>query len=56
MLLFIFEALAIITFGISWLVKGRALQPLLGGPGITVIRSLLRQGARSPAAPGELPP
>jgi hypothetical protein len=26
-LLFIFEALAIITFGISWLVKGRALQP-----------------------------
>lgn len=29
LLLFIFEALAIITFGISWLVKGRALQPLL---------------------------
>jgi len=27
-LIFIFEALAIITFGISWLAKGKALQPL----------------------------
>jgi hypothetical protein len=54
LLLFIFEALAIITFGISWLVKGRALQPLLSAPGIPLIRSL-RQGARGAAAPGDLP-
>lgn len=38
-LIFIFEALAIITFGISWLVKGNALQPLLSAPGIPLIRS-----------------
>jgi hypothetical protein len=48
-LLFIFEALAIITFGISWLVKGKGLQPQLIAPGITLIRSL-RQGAGSAAA------
>jgi len=54
LLLFIFEALAIITFGISWLVKGRGLQALLSAPGIRRIRSL-RQGARSAAIPGDLP-
>jgi hypothetical protein len=54
LLLFIFEALAIMTFGISWLVKGRALQPLLSAPGIPPIRSI-RQGASSAAAPGDLP-
>jgi hypothetical protein len=42
LLLFIFEALAIITFGVCWLVKGRALQPVLSAPGIshTVTRRL----------------
>jgi hypothetical protein len=53
LLLFDFEALAIIAFGISWLVKGRALQSLLSAPGIRLIRSL-RQGARSAAASEEL--
>jgi len=54
LVLFDFEALAIITFGISWLVKGRALQSLLSAPGIRLIRSLLWDG-RGAAAPGELP-
>jgi hypothetical protein len=40
LLIFDFEALAIITFGISWLVKGRALQPLLSAPGIPLIRRI----------------
>jgi hypothetical protein len=53
-LIFIFESLTIMTFGISWLVKGRALQPLLSAPGIPLARSL-RQGARGLAAPSELP-
>lgn len=53
-LLFIFEALAIITFGVSWLVKGRAMQPLLSAAGAALMRSL-RQGAPSAVAPGELP-
>jgi hypothetical protein len=51
---FIFEALAVMTFGIVWLVKGRALQPLLSAPGIPLTQGL-RQGARGTAAPGELP-
>jgi hypothetical protein len=29
LLLFIFEGLSVITFGVSWLVKGRALRPVL---------------------------
>jgi hypothetical protein len=41
--IFVFEALAIMTFGIAWLVKGKALRPLLNAPGIPLIRSL-RQG------------
>lgn len=53
-LIFIFEALTIMTFGISWLVKGRALQSLLSAPRVPLTRSL-RQGARSAAAPGEPP-
>lgn len=36
---FIFESLAIMTFGISWLVKGRALQPLLSAPSIPLTRT-----------------
>jgi hypothetical protein len=31
------EALAIVTFGISWLVKGRAMEPMLGSPAIARI-------------------
>ena len=54
LLLFIFEALAIITFGICWLVKGRALQPLLSAPGIRFILSP-RQGVHSAATSGDLP-
>lgn len=51
--LFDFEALACMTFGISFLVKGRGLQPLLSAPGIVLARSA-GQGGRSPAAPEEL--
>lgn len=52
--LFITEALACMTFGISFLVKGRTLQPLLSAPGIALIRTL-SQSAGSSAAPGKLP-
>ena len=38
------EALAIFTFGISWLVKGRALQPLATAPAVARILGR-RQGA-----------
>jgi hypothetical protein len=54
LLLFDFEALAIITFGVSWLVKGRALRSLPSAPGMRLIRSF-GEGARSAAAPEELP-
>jgi hypothetical protein len=37
-ILFIFEALASMTFGLSFLVKGRGLQPLLSAPGIALTR------------------
>ena len=42
------EALAIFTFGVSWLVKGRALQPLASAP---VVARFLgeRQGAGTAA-------
>jgi hypothetical protein len=52
--IFDFEALAIVTFGVSWFVKGidvesavRASAALIRGLGL---------GARDPAAPGEIPP
>jgi hypothetical protein len=46
------EALAIFTFGISWLVKGRALQPLASAPAVARILGR-RQGAGSTSAPEE---
>jgi hypothetical protein len=52
--LFISEALVIITFGIAFLIKGGGLQPLLSAPGMTLTRSP-GQGAGSAAAQGELP-
>jgi hypothetical protein len=52
--IFDFEALSIITFGVSWFVKGidvesavRASAALIRGLGL---------GVRDPAAPGEIPP
>lgn len=39
-----FEALAIFTFGITWLVKGRAMQPVLSAPAVARILGR-RQGA-----------
>jgi hypothetical protein len=53
-ILFISEALVIITFGISWLVKGGGLQPLLSAPGIAQVLPQ-SQAAGSAAASGELP-
>jgi hypothetical protein len=47
--IYIFEALAIITFGVSWLVKGRALRPLLSVTASSPAASL-RPGPDSPAA------
>lgn len=52
--LFISEALVIITFGVSWLVKGGALQPLLSTPGTPVSESP-HQAAGTAATPGKLP-
>jgi hypothetical protein len=46
--IYLCEALAIFTFGISWLVKGRALDPLLSAPGTPPAASL-RQGPASAA-------
>jgi hypothetical protein len=43
------EALAIFTFGVSWLVKGRALQPLASAPAIARILGQ-RQGAGGTAS------
>jgi hypothetical protein len=51
LLLFIFEALAIMTFGISWLVKGRGLEPLLTAPGMLPIQTLRKRGTRGTPAP-----
>jgi hypothetical protein len=51
--LFITEGIACMTFGISFLVKGKGLQPLLSAPGIALARSA-SHGGRSPAAPEEL--
>lgn len=57
--LFISEALVIITFGVSWLVKGGAMQPLLGAVGAPGSKSLGQSAASHSAAgtgaPGELP-
>ena len=44
-----FEALAIFTFGVTWLVKGRAMQPLLSAPAVARILGR-RQGAGSAAS------
>jgi hypothetical protein len=49
------EALAIFTFGISWLVKGKALRPLLSAPGVARMLGR-RQGAGRAAVLGEPPP
>jgi hypothetical protein len=62
LLIFIFEALAIMTFGIPWMVKGRGLQDLANAPAVALIRSLRHGVVAAPvdlppvAAPGELPP
>jgi hypothetical protein len=40
--LFITEALASMSFGIAWLVKGGGLRPLLSAPGIALTRSGVR--------------
>ena len=44
-----FEALAIFTFGVTWLVKGRAMQPLLSAPAVARILGR-RQGAGNAAS------
>ena len=44
------EALAIFTFGISWLVKGRALQPLASAPAIARILGARRGAGRAASA------
>jgi hypothetical protein len=52
--IFDFEALAIITFGVSWFVKGIDLESAVRASA-ALIRGL-RLGVRDPAAPGEIPP
>jgi hypothetical protein len=44
------EALAIFTFGISWLVKGRALQPLASAPAIARMLGERRDAGRTAGA------
>jgi hypothetical protein len=44
------EALAIFTFGISWLVKGRALQPLASAPAIARILGGRQDAGRTAGA------
>jgi hypothetical protein len=44
------EALAIVTFGISWLVKGRALQPLASAPAIARMLGQRRDAGRAASA------
>ena len=44
------EALAIFTFGICWLVKGRALQPLASAPAIARILGARRGAGRAASA------
>jgi hypothetical protein len=44
------EALAIFTFGISWLVKGRALQPLASAPAIARILGGWQDAGRTAGA------
>jgi hypothetical protein len=44
------EALAIFTFGISWLVKGRALQPLASAPAIARMLGERRDAGRTASA------
>ena len=44
------EALAIVTFGISWLVKGRALQPLASAPAIARMLGQRRDAGRTAGA------
>jgi hypothetical protein len=51
--LFILEALACMTFGMSFLVKGQGLQPLLSAPGIALVRNA-GQGGSGAAAPEDV--
>jgi hypothetical protein len=44
------EAVAIFTFGICWLVKGRALQPLASAPAIARILGERRGTGRAASA------
>jgi len=44
------EALAIFTFGISWLVKGRALQPLASAPALARILGQRQDAGRAASA------
>lgn len=52
--IFDFEALSIITFGVSWFVKGTDVESAVRASA-ALVRGL-RLGARDPAAPGEIPP
>jgi hypothetical protein len=51
-LLFTFEALAVFAFGISWFVKGNALQPLASVPGLLLKRVARALSRRQPSGHG----